>query len=84
MKPPNVIVRLTKIMNNLLEHLKIYVLKIGQIFLKKKFYEEYSTKRPTFIKKYFWMIFKILHFLKLCPIFVGSVHDFGKSDDEKI
>ena len=27
------------------------VLKICQIFPKKKFYEEYSTRRPTFIKK---------------------------------
>ena len=27
------------------------VLKIGRIFPKKKFYEEYLTRRPTFIKK---------------------------------
>ena len=44
-----VIVRLTTIMNNLLEHLKI-------------------------------LIFKILYFLKMCPFFVGSVHNFGWSD----
>ena len=25
-------------------------------------------------------IFKILHCLKLCPIFVGSVHNFGRSN----
>ena len=30
------------------------VLQIGRIFPKKKFYEEYSTRRPTFIKKCFW------------------------------
>ena len=29
------------------------VLKIGQIFPKKKFYEEYWTRRPTFIKMCF-------------------------------
>ena len=28
--------------------------------------------------------FKIPYFLKLCPIFVGSVHNFGRSDDDKI
>ena len=26
-------------------------LKIGRIFLKKKIYEEYLTRRPSFIKK---------------------------------
>ena len=26
----------------------------------------------------------MLYFLKLCPIFVGSFHNFGKSDDDKI
>ena len=29
------------------------VLKIGRIFPKKNFYEEYLTRRPTFIKKCF-------------------------------
>ena len=29
------------------------VLKIGPIFPKKNLYEEYSTRRPTFIKKCF-------------------------------
>ena len=29
------------------------VLKIGRIFLEKNFYEEYLTRRPTFIKKVF-------------------------------
>ena len=27
------------------------------------------------------LIFKVLYFLKMCPIFVGSVHNFGKSED---
>ena len=30
------------------------------------------------------LIFKILYFLKLCPIFVGSVHNCGKSEDDKM
>ena len=38
------------------------------------------------LKKMFWkiLIFKILYFLRLCPIFVGSVHNFSKSDNDKI
>jgi hypothetical protein len=62
------------------------VLKIGRIFPKKIFYEKYLTRRPTFIKKNVFEIFdfKILYFLKLCPIFVGSVHNFGRSDNDKI
>ena len=87
----HVIVRLTKIMNNLLWHLKIRAFKV--IFLRqklvesvrKKIYEEYLTRRSTFIKTSFLkiLIFKILYFLRLCPIFVGSVHNFGKSDNDK-
>ena len=30
------------------------------------------------------LIFKILYFLKMCPIFVGSVHNFGRSDGDII
>ena len=30
------------------------------------------------------IFFKILYFLKMYPIFVGTVHNFGKSDDDKI
>ena len=29
------------------------ILKIGRIFLKKNFYEEYLTRGPTFIKIFF-------------------------------
>jgi hypothetical protein len=32
--------------------------------------------------KFFFL--KIPYFLKLCPIFVGSVHNCGKSDNDKI
>ena len=70
-------------MNNLVKDLNFFdfqshfsVLKIGQIFLKKKFYEEYLISQPT-------LIFKVLYFLKMCPIFVGSVHNFGKSEAKK-
>ena len=53
---------------------------------EKRLYEEFLTRRPTFIEKMFLklLIFKILYFLKLCPIFVGSVHNFSKSNDDKI
>ena len=52
----HVIIRLTKVMNNSIEHLKIGTFNV--IFLcqnwsnlsKKKFYEKPSTRRPTFIK----------------------------------
>ena len=30
------------------------------------------------------LIFKVLYLLKICPIFVGSVHNFGKSADDII
>jgi hypothetical protein len=30
------------------------------------------------------LVFKVLSLLKMCPIFVGSVHNFGKSDDDVI
>ena len=55
-------------------------------FGKKKFYEEIGLGDQIVVKKRFLkiLIFKILYFLKLCPIFVGSVHNFGKSDDDKI
>ena len=45
-------------------------IQLGDQLLLKIFFENFD--------------FKILYFLKLCPIFVGSVHYFGKSDDGKI
>ena len=38
------------------------------------FCEEYLTRRSTFVNVIFWQ----LCFLKMCPIFVGSVHNFGR------
>ena len=37
-----------------------------------------SSDLPKLLTTSSNMIFKILYFLKLCPIFVGSVHNFGK------
>ena len=51
---------------------------------QKNFVEKYWTRRRTFIKKHFLriLILKLLYFLKLCPIFVGSAHNFGRSDSD--
>ena len=65
----HVIVRLTKIMNNLLEHLKIRTFKV--IFLcqklvesfQKKFYEEYSTRDKLLLKKCFWNFWFLRYFI---------------------
>ena len=87
----HVIVRLTKIMNNLLEHLKILTFKVifqcwklVESFQKKS--EEYWSRRPTFTKKKILKFFisKVLFFLKRCPIFVSSVHNFSMSDNDII
>jgi hypothetical protein len=74
----HVIVRLTKIMNNLVKDLKILSFKVIFQCLKlaksfqKKFWEEYLIRRPTYINENFLkiLIFKV-------QIFVGSVHNFG-------
>ena len=52
----NVIIRLTKIMSNLVKDLN---------FFEKKY-------------------FKVLYLLKMCPIFAGSFHNFGKFDNDII
>ena len=53
------------------------VLKIGRIFPKRNLCYKYWTRIPGFIKNVFEN-FKVLYFLKMCPIFVGSVHYFGQ------
>ena len=45
-------------------------IKLGDQLLLMKFFET--------------LIFKALYLLKMCPIFVGSVHNFSKSDDDII
>ena len=75
-------------MNNLLEHLKIRtlkVLKIGRIFPKKNSMKNIWLGDQSLVNFFLKiLIFKILYVLKLRPIFVGSVHNFGKSEDDKI
>ena len=81
------IIRVTKIMNNLVKDLKILsfkvnfqCLKLVESFQKKNFCEEYLIRR-NFLKT---LMFKVLYLLKMCLIFVSSVHNFGKSDDDII
>ena len=62
-------IRLSKIMNNLVKDLKIPSFS--------------SVQRPTYINEIFWKLWFLKYFI-LCPIFVGSVHNFGKSDDDFI
>ena len=64
----NVTVRLTKIMNNLLEHLKILIFKV--IFQCWKSVEIFHpkisvTRRPTFIKFFFWKFGFLKYFIFL-------------------
>ena len=37
-----------------------------------------------FLKFFVTLILKVLYLLKMCLIFVGSVHNFGESDDDII
>ena len=55
--------------------------KIGQIFPKKIFCEEYLIRRPTSINEIFWKLWFLMYFIykKKC-----SVHNFGKSNDDII
>ena len=88
----NDIVRLTKIMNNLVKDLKILSFKV--IFQCLKLVESFQKKISVkniwlgghFISmKVSWNFdFKVFYLLKMCPIFVGSVHNFGKSEDDII
>ena len=61
------------------------MLKIGRIFPKKNSMKNIWLGDQLLLKNVF-EIFDFLDtlFLKLCPIFVGSVHNFGKSDNVKI
>ena len=46
------------------------------------FFEYYPSKR-TFIFL-IAMIFEVLYFLKMCLIFVGTLHNFGRSHNDMI
>ena len=50
--------------------------------VKSSCFEGYSTSK--LFKTLKFLIFKILYFLKMCPIFVGSVHNFGRTDGDII
>ena len=56
------------------------VSKIGQIFPKKIPLKNIGLGDLVLLNN----VFEILYFLKMCPIFVGSVHNFGKSGDDII
>ena len=73
------IIRLAKIMDNLVKDLKILIFQC--LKLVECFQEKYLIRRQTFIKRFLnILMFEVLNLLKICPIFVGSVHDFGRSD----
>ena len=57
------------------------VLKIDWIFQKKNSLKDIGLGDQ--LKKMFLkiLIFKILYFLRMCPIFVGSVHHFDRSEN---
>ena len=86
----HVIVRPTKIMNNLLKVYKIctYVLSKSFFSIKNQpnlseffFCEDYVTRRSNLMNEFFLktLISKILS--KKVPNFVCSVYNFGRSDD---
>ena len=61
-------------------------LKLVESF-QKNFREEYLIRRPYSSDIFFWklqFLKYILYFLKMCPIFVNPLHNFGKSEDDII
>ena len=58
--------------------------KIGRIFPKKDFLSRIFDCKTNLYQWNFLktLIFNVLYLLKMCPIFVSSVHKFGKSDDD--
>ena len=73
-------------MNNLVKDLKILSFKVIFKCLKlvESFQKKFSVKniwlgdQLTLMKFFKTLIFKVLCFLKVWPIFVGSVHNFGR------
>ena len=45
---------------------------------------DFQSHFSLLVKMLEFGIFKIHYFLKMCQIFVGSVHNFGSSDSEKM
>ena len=88
----NDLVRLSKIMSNLVKDLKIlsfkfifYCLKLVESFQKKNSLKNILSGDHLvlmiFLKN---LIFKELYLIKMFPIFFGFVHNFGKSDNDII
>ena len=58
-------------------------LKIGKIFPRTL--KNIGLGDQLLLMKFLkTLIFNVLYLLKMCPIFVGSVHNFGKSEDDII
>ena len=60
------------------------VLKIGPIFPKKNYVKNIGLGDQLLLKISFLISKYVLYLLKLCTIFVGYVHNFGRSDDDNI
>ena len=86
----NVTVRFTKIMSNLLKHIKILISKVIFHFWKlvksfqKKILSKKNWTRRLIFNNLKILMFNILYFIKICPIFVGSVHSFSSPDGDII
>ena len=59
-------------------------LKLVESFPKKIVKNIWLGDQLLFMKFFENFDFKVLYLLKMCPIFVGSVHNFGKSSDDII
>ena len=60
------------------------VFKIGRTF-PKYFKKNIGLVDQVILKMFLkTLIFQILYFLKLWPIFVSPLHNFGRSDDDRI
>ena len=88
----NDLVWLTKIMSNLVKDLKILsfkvicqCLKLVKSFQKKNSVKNVWSEDQFILMKFFENFdFEGTYLLKMCPIFVSSVHNFGKSDNDII
>ena len=79
-------------MNNLLEEFKTLIFKVifhcGKLVESFQFFsfKNIGLGDQLLLIVFFLkiLIFEVLYFLKMCPIFVGSVHNFGRSDGDKV
>ena len=66
--------------DSLVTHILPELWLITHTILSTTKFADSHVRRPTFINEMTTLIFEVLHFLKMCPIFVCSVHNFGKSE----